>query len=783
MGLKINKLYIKNFKVFEEVTLDFSEKKLTVFDGPNGFGKTSIYDAIELLLTGSIRRYNDIAGKVVKGSQTFAEMPFYNINGDGNPIEIKAEIEINTDEYSKKHVLIRKTADKATLTTERNKHDFSVFKLYEASIFESIDADYTLVVNPDQFVKDILGDDYLRNFEFLNYVEQEESYYMLKSKDQDRKKGIQHLFNTEDFEERLKKIQAIKKHVVELKKPLPTEIKDDKGKIAKIKESLSSKDEAEYKRLFNDKEHAWDKEKINFESFSITDILGKDSALSNIANLVENRELYKTHLKNAEIISVVEKRRTTLNLLLKFDKYLDKKDEVLSEEILIKSIARFINNSKTVDSKRITDSLLDIDASIINKFNDKEEVSQYNQKLTSIKGLIKNANKTAKLHSDMSGTRSSFIQYFKQYDKESVEETEQCPLCGYNWNTQEELLQQINTQTDELKTLSDNISNGLATSINEFIEQELAKLLELLMTYTKASYYNEGYFVDFKNIDTKKIQAAKKYLQDNTVDFSDLINTDTNPKSEIKLDTLIERLMQKLVDIDTEKIHDNFKELYTLYFNDSEDLLSVFDITELEKKRKYVEYQYSLYQSTMLTELEKKLTQKEAKLNLLNQKDTDLKRVIDTYKESLKLYNAEVIKDIELLFHIYTGRILLDYQGGLGLFIMTHNDGLRFVTTPDKTYDALFSMSAGQLSALIISFTLALNKIYSSKNKLLFIDDPVKTMDEINISGCIELLRNEFDDRQIFISTHESMMSTYMRYKFEKFNLSTQRVNVKELAN
>jgi hypothetical protein len=39
-------------------------------------------------------------------------------------------------------------------------------------------------------------------------------------------------------------------------------------------------------------------------------------------------------------------------------------------------------------------------------------------------------------------------------------------------------------------------------------------------------------------------------------------------------------------------------------------------------------------------------------------------------------------------------------------------------------------MSAGQLAALIISFTPALNKKYSL-NKILFIDDPVQTVDAL----------------------------------------------------
>ena len=86
----------------------------------------------------------------------------------------------------------------------------------------------------------------------------------------------------------------------------------------------------------------------------------------------------------------------------------------------------------------------------------------------------------------------------------------------------------------------------------------------------------------------------------------------------------------------------------------------------------------------------------------------------------------------------------------------------------------------GQLAALVISFTLALNKKYSL-DKLLLIDDPVQTLDELNISAFIEVLRNDFSDRQIFISTHEDIMSAFMRYKFEKYGLKAERISMSEV--
>ena len=55
--IKLGRLRLDNFKSFNKPFLtDFSDTDLFIFDGPNGFGKTTIFDAIELCLTGKIGR-------------------------------------------------------------------------------------------------------------------------------------------------------------------------------------------------------------------------------------------------------------------------------------------------------------------------------------------------------------------------------------------------------------------------------------------------------------------------------------------------------------------------------------------------------------------------------------------------------------------------------------------------------------------------------------------------------------------------------------------------------
>ncbi|MCE1058433.1 ATP-binding protein [Pseudomonas alloputida] len=56
--ITLSKLTLRNFKVYggEPYTISFEDNRLVLLDGPNGYGKTSVFDAIELALTGDIRR-------------------------------------------------------------------------------------------------------------------------------------------------------------------------------------------------------------------------------------------------------------------------------------------------------------------------------------------------------------------------------------------------------------------------------------------------------------------------------------------------------------------------------------------------------------------------------------------------------------------------------------------------------------------------------------------------------------------------------------------------------
>ncbi len=146
---------------------------------------------------------------------------------------------------------------------------------------------------------------------------------------------------------------------------------------------------------------------------------------------------------------------------------------------------------------------------------------------------------------------------------------------------------------------------------------------------------------------------------------------------------------------------------------------------------------------------------------------------------------------IEIPFYIYSGKILQDHQRGSGIFIVKSvdeagkavgkTDSVKFVFHNQTDHDAIHTFSSGQLAALSISFMLSLNRVFGdSALGFILIDDPIQSMDDINMISLVDLLRNDFGDRQIIVSTHEEEFSAYSRYKFKKSGFKVGRFDARK---
>ncbi|MBN2824107.1 MAG: hypothetical protein JXQ76_02195, partial [Campylobacterales bacterium] len=279
------------------------------------------------------------------------------------------------------------------------------------------------------------------------------------------------------------------------------------------------------------------------------------------------------------------------------------------------------------------------------------------------------------------------------------------------------------------------------------------------------------------------------YLARNEIDITDLLYTDIN--SNIEQEDLDSRVEQVITKLDSKFIFsDGFKEanntynfvsLYENIFKKNEENLNVIKIDDIENKKSYIEQQYYQFNKD-----------KQAKINKLNHDIGQLNTLVENLKELEKIFKLEIgkqrakmIKDIEIPLYIYSGKILQSFRekSTQGIYIKDTVKGeqlgnIRFVSKWDSDHDVINTTSSGQLAGIVIALTLALNKVYSKGFNTILIDDPVQSMDDINMISLVELLRNDFKDKQIFISTHEDSIEKYILYKFIKNNQSVCRVDM-----
>ncbi|MDX4060218.1 AAA family ATPase [Aliarcobacter skirrowii] len=784
MGIKIKKISVKNFKLFTNLeTMDLDNPSLIVLDGPNGFGKTSFYDSLEILFTGKLRRYSSLSN-IIDGRQQINDNPILcNKALLEDEMVIKVELEINGTTY----YLMRKEG----CETLANSIDFKTFSLplYQLSDYEANTGD--LVDNSETFFNSLLGNDFNKNFGFLNYIEQEDNTYLLKQKDKDRKAYISHLFNTDEINNKIKQLSAVKD---KLNGASNNNAKAEYEAILTRKNEylsnlLTDIEESEYTQLFPEKEIFWDKEDLDFTSSNYSLWLGENGELNKLIFFINNFEDFENKTFNNELEKLTEDKTSVVNLLSFFN-FLDENDDLKNKLIIHNQLEKYVKSFEKGILTVFQEEKIDVPKNIEDIIKLFIDIVEYKAQIIVIKSKIDTSNKLERILSNIKESRENLISKYKEYLDDSSDTV--CPVCGYDWKEKKDLLDSFENQSTILSELITSNGGELESLIQDFDKKFIKPMIIEVNKFFKDNKLDESFINQLQEI--KKTEENLKNLNSSFeklgIELSTFFNQE--PKTVIDLDEKIIKLKENIKevkkDFEPENIKEYFSDYFVRYFDEKKEKLEILKTEQLIQKKKYINWKYSSYQNTEILRLDNEYNTKKEKYDKASQINKKLSKIIKIYNDELKLYHEKLIKDIEILFHIYSGRIMQDNQNSLGLFIKADKIGIRFIESVkvnssgvadyDK-YDAIFSMSSGQLASLIISFTLALNKRYS-KSKLLFIDDPVQTLDELNIAGFINLLRNEFSDRQIFMSTHEQMMSAYMRYKFQKFGLETMQINFKD---
>jgi len=408
------------------------------------------------------------------------------------------------------------------------------------------------------------------------------------------------------------------------------------------------------------------------------------------------------------------------------------------------------------------------------------DIKAYYDVQTKIRELYNQMDALSQVEALLKDSRDAFISHF--YKLQNIyEDQKECPLCGYEWESAKQLKLKLEEKSKSLAQIANKSQANFNTALKNYENEFIIPITKYFNAYLENNNIDKKFIDGLKEAKRQENELHEIYteLESIGVQINKAMCEKTEQHDENYL-LLVKEIENKKYSINRNNIYSYYSDYFVDYFNSKWDKIKMITVDNIEEKRKYLKWQYMIHQSVTM---KNKKMQYEKKLNdykTSSQITDKLKDLKEVYKTSLSKYRVDLIKNVEILFHIYSGRIAQDYQGGLGLFIATDN-GIRFCESSVRSqHDAVFSMSAGQLAVLIIAFTMTLNKRYSDKHKVLFIDDPVQTLDEINMAGLIEILRNEFSDRQMFMSTHEDEMSSYIRYKFEKYGLKTKRINFRE---
>ncbi|WP_415717015.1 AAA family ATPase [Maridesulfovibrio sp.] len=769
MSIVISRIEIENFKLFDKVPVDFEDARLNVLDGPNGYGKTSFFDAVELLFTGSLSRYKRLASGVVDKREKLNENPLF-CHHDCC-LRIKAAIKVGDAEL----FLMRESdqCDSGAVDFEKLNMPLYLLKAYDNT------KDKELVSDAGAFISAVLGHNFIKSFNLINYVEQDDSLKLLKAKKTDKQSAISHLFDTGELDAKISKLTEVKKKITANK----VEIKEKKelleGSVRTVSEQLSSVDEVPYIRLIADKDVVWDRSKLSFHDGAYAEWTSPTGQLLCLRKLCENLGPFESVQKHIELRQIVNDR-VRLATFFKYYYFIHNAPR-FSQLLDIHTRANQLFTSFDDPVEFIKSGKYVLDDGLKGIVKNSIDIDSYTRACVDLSVLIKQEGDFNTAVAELGLARDKLASAFGTVSEnsDSLLDREKCPFCGYGWNDAEELAARIDNQKLILAAYAETYSKKVSEDLEKFRIEFVEPAFQSIREYLHENQVNPSFLKEAIGLSSNREMYAEIYslLSRYIEEINSYFNRSQDVMFEFDFsdfDSKIGRILSAQHDFTS---HDF--EAFNVLFDGEIAKLKKIQLADVNHKIQYITYQHqlnkNLFIQTKTTEL-KTLKEQSGKVVGL---EKDFTKLIRAYRDARAEYIKQVAFNIEIYFYIYSGRIIQDYPGGLGLFIDTDKK-VKFLTDCSKSYDAVFYMSSGQLSALIIAFTLALNKKYST-SKLLLIDDPVQTLDEINIAGLVDVLRNDFSDRQIFLSTHEDKMSMFMRYKFEKFNIKTKRINFKEL--
>ncbi len=765
---KISSLYIKNFKCVIESEFYFDTNNLVVYDGPNGYGKTTCFEAIEILFAKTPRK---VRTPFLNRNYAFKNSPIHKENS------LEIEISITLEDNIGDQIKIKRIFPPANNYFSR---DNNIGKIFDSSTFyiNNEQAEY----NDLEQILDFKNIYTL--FNLLNYVEQDENTYFLKVNPKDRYSTLESLLGGEEERQLLVKLFGLKSQITNKISFYKNEIDQlRENNLTTISENAS---EITFSRLIKAKGLDWDKEEIKNTDSDIQQqylieldkvnylILHKES----IENVINNQKIssflntdsidifikYHWAITNFEIIKAEYNRRVDIDTTVQRNSNIL---ELIEELDYIK-----LNNEKEAEF-------------IFQKNGLGEYLASYKASLNTILLMEENLSIENRILSELKEKREQMLQINSQHRSIIQIKDSECPTCGYDWGTDEELIRHIeetelkifksylnsNNEYERIKKqFSETVLNTIKTSLiaeNQNLVMERNELIEFSFYSQILDYRSrENQFKEFLDLFSESVQIG--------------ILNEVNHRSIDNLPTVKEKTIRLINNnrpvTDSNLDQTSIKNDFDYYFEGDLEELSLISPNLIDEKHKYIQWQF--YNS-----ISDNITLRREKISKLESAFSKIDGIYKKVEVQIKEYTNRIVEKIKIPFHIYTGKILQNHSLGSGLNIEFDMDRQKqlYITPCYNDQEVAFTLSSGQLSATVISLMLVLNKVFNqSRFGTIFIDDPLQTLDEINAHSLVELLKYNFSDQQIVLSTHEDKYSRFIRYKFEKFGLSNKNINMRD---
>lgn len=825
----IQQLELKdNYRPFPLARI-FEFSTVNLIDGVNGVGKTSLLEAIELVLCGKSDRY----------SQTLEPQGSISIAFKGGPIESFTPRDNAKFQLRDANWYNNTYTNRNYLSASFNRYNyFNAEASYKINSVNS--SDYKELLSSIA-----LGQEYSFITErlkgFQNRLKSFESDFMKRKQDgtnriSEAKQQQEQLDKSSDPQALFEKLEEFLKSILWNKESL-SNLKSDHSKF----ETDLSKVLTALRELTNS---ARSTRLDTFEQVKDDEKKLKDSLEKVIRNL---KALEKSNVEISDLQMRTNEIELSLNHLHRLEEYcktkesLDlvnisaKTDEIIKDINFLKDVngrAQVINWEIVTDSKSLLKELKNQAAASLAE--NREAKSVLEKRLSSLKETL-----------DRLGTIESEIKALGKEYIEHNHDAKQCPLCSTKYTHEElsrritEIRKAIRHDTEisaiqvELKSVAEQIKvleekskqllliEALARLVFETdisllnVEVIRKKLVEFSIQLSGAENRLAEYSAltekmkskglteeDLKNVITKVSNPYPSFnlIRDGEIALNSLIQETVKQKeilkSEFRSSTenyeSINKQLQEITSslnlgVEIQKIEEVLKAKIQalnssiLYFTELQKFIDLTEKTsfiEVDLQVKQAESLYKGYVATTQQVEQVKVLQsiiQSTTTELSTDVNPKLKRIQDGLHVIDEILNQDekdkVLKEFfesndEQIQDIFK-RIHTPRELDKVLFFGEGNSEIKILRTNGKQC-SINEISSGQRSALALSIFLTLNKKLRNGPNLLLFDDPVAFVDEMNILSFLDYLREIVinEDRQIFFATANQKLASFFDKKF-----------------